>query len=119
MRIAKACDSGVKRLLEGTITDPANPNYGGFFNKAEGMVIPGSSIGCMVSYVSSFYNEDSEYYKSPALMDSMNLALDFTKKIQREDGTFDLLISNFHSAPDTGFIMHGMGRLPMQKISNK
>lgn len=108
--IIKACDKGVNNLLKSTITDAGHPHYGGVFNKAEGMVIPGSSIGCMVSYVSSYYNEDSEHYKSTSLMDSMNLALDFTKKIQREDGTFDLLISNFYSAPDTGFIMHGMGR---------
>lgn len=107
--VVKACDKGVARLLGNTIKDPGHPHFGGIFNKEEGMVIPGSSIGCMVSYVSSYFNEDSGYYKSQSLMNSMNLALDYTKKIQRENGTFDLLISNFYSAPDTGFIMHGMG----------
>ncbi len=109
--IIRACDIAVSRLLEATITEAGHPHYGGILNRTEGMVVPGSSIGCMLSYTPAYYNKLSKYYKNPVVMEAMNRALDYSKEVQREDGTFDLLISNFYSAPDTGFIMHNIGRV--------
>ncbi len=109
--IVKACDRGVARLLACTITEPGHPHYGGIVNKADGLVPPGAGIGCMLTYVPAYYTDTSKYYKSANLLKTMNTALEYTEAIQREDGTFDLLISNFYSAPDTGFIMHTMGRV--------
>jgi hypothetical protein len=50
------------------------------------------------------------YYKNPDILKAMDMAVGYSEKIQRPDGTFDLLISNFYSAPDTGFIMHNLAR---------
>ena len=111
IEVVKACDTGVTRLLRNTVKDTGHPHYGGVMNVAEGYVTPGASIGCMLSYAPAYFTAESAYYKSEILMETMFTALNYTENIQREDGTFDLLISNFHSAPDTGFIMHGMGRV--------
>lgn len=115
--VIEACDRAVSNHLARTIMDKDNPNYGGIYSPAEGYVTPGASIGCMLSYTPAYYNENSRHYKSPVLMEAMNRALGFTEKVQRGDGTFDLLVSNFYSAPDTGFIMHNIGRV--YKIMNK
>ena len=109
--IIKACDLAVSRLLQATVTEPGHPHYGAVMNHAHGMTTPGASIGCMLSYTPAYYNESSSYFKSPEVLNAMNMAMDYSAKVQREDGTFDLLISNFYSAPDTGFIMHNIGRV--------
>jgi len=107
--IVKACDRNVGNYMKMTVTDSNDANFGGV-QGADGMVTPGASIGCVLGYASSYYNADSEYYRDADVLLFMNNALNYTKSIQREDGTFDLLISNFYSAPDTGFIMHNMVR---------
>lgn len=111
MEIIKACDKAVGRLMTVTITDKNHPHYGGVLNKKEGYVTPGASIGCMLTYTPAYYNEHSEFYKDDELLMYMNRAIEYTLDIQREDGTIDLLISNFYSAPDTGFMMHNIGRV--------
>ena len=110
LEIVKACDRGVGRYMEMTVTDINDPSYGGIRGSVDGMVTPGASIGCVLGYVSSYYSADSDYYKNLEVLEYIKNALEYTDKIQREDGTFDLLISNFYSAPDTGFIMHNMAR---------
>ena len=41
----------------------------------------------------------------PALIEPMMLAAKYLLKIQHEDGTIDLLSTNFHSTPDTAFVV--------------
>lgn len=111
LEIVKACDKAVDRLMSATITDTNHPQYGGVFNRVEGYVTPGASIGCMLTYTPAYYNEYSAYFMDTELLSFMNRAIEYTLNIQREDGTIDLLISNFYSAPDTGFMMHNIGRV--------
>lgn len=105
--IVKACDRSVHNYMKMTVTETDDPDFGGIRGD-DGMVTPGASIGCVLGYASSYYCADSEYFKDPEVLEYMETALEYSKKIQREDGTFDLLISNFYSAPDTGFIMHNI-----------
>lgn len=109
--VIKACDRAVGNHLAMTITNKADVHYGGVRSAAEGYVTPGASIGCMLTYTPAYYNGESAYYKSPELFSAMERSLGYTENIQRENGTFDLLVSNFYSAPDTGFIMHTLGRI--------
>ncbi|HPQ47320.1 MAG TPA: hypothetical protein PLP30_08130, partial [Clostridia bacterium] len=108
--IVKACDRSVHNYMKMTVTDRNDPSFGGIRGNEDGMVTPGASIGCLLGYASSYYNPDSTYYKDKEVLEYMKAALEYSGKVQREDGTFDLLISNFYSAPDTGFIMHNIAR---------
>lgn len=114
--VVKACDNAVERYLEMTVQDKDSMDFGGV-KGVDTLVAPGTGIGCLLSYASVYYNKDSRFYKNTCILEAMENALTFTENIQRENGTFDLLISNFFSAPDTGFIMHNMGR--SYKILNK
>lgn len=53
--------------------------------------------------VSVYVNRESRYYMNEKLYDSISLALDFVRRYQREDGSFDYPSCNYKSAPDTSF----------------
>lgn len=95
MEVITACDKVVPRYMKMTVTDRDDPHYGGIYSSAEGYVTPGASLGCMLVYTPAYYNERSMYYKDKELLVFMSRALDYTAGIQRENGTIDLLISNF------------------------
>ncbi|MBN2557571.1 MAG: hypothetical protein JXB33_02310 [Clostridia bacterium] len=110
IEIVRACDEAADRYMAMTGTDLLGFGYGAIITGEDGFAVPGASIGCVLTYASAYCNPDSRHYKKEGLLAAMDAALDYTARIQRPDGTFDLLISNFLSAPDTGFIMHGMAR---------
>ena len=55
--------------------------------------------------ICSFYHTDSKYYLDDKLAESIEIASKYLLKIQHSDGTIDLLSTNFHSTPDTGFVV--------------
>jgi len=48
---------------------------------------------------------ESQYYKSAKLIKSLEQAAQYLIKTQNSDGTIDLYSTNFHSTPDTGFVI--------------
>ncbi|GAB4028146.1 hypothetical protein [Spirosoma koreense] len=48
---------------------------------------------------------ESSFYRSQALLQQIHAALGYLLKAQHADGTLDLPATNFHSTPDTGFIV--------------
>lgn len=48
---------------------------------------------------------ESSFYQSADLLPQLDSALDYLSKAQHVDGTLDLPATNFHSTPDTGFIV--------------
>ena len=48
---------------------------------------------------------ESSFYQSSSLLREIDSALGYLLKAQHTDGTLDLLSTNFHSTPDTGFIV--------------
>ncbi|MBN2852037.1 MAG: hypothetical protein JXQ23_04805 [Clostridia bacterium] len=101
--IVTACDNGTERVLN-TIRDNMIISYDDL------MFHPGAQLGSVLTLAPSYYCSDSRFYKNEEVLDVMLRLTETMKKMQHDDGTFDLLISNFHSAPDTGFIMHNTVR---------
>ena len=56
-------------------------------------------LGC------AFVAPESRYHESEDLLHPMELAAGYLLKAQHQDGTIDLLSTNFHSTPDTGFVL--------------
>ncbi|GAB3269825.1 hypothetical protein GCM10027347_40090 [Larkinella harenae] len=48
---------------------------------------------------------ESSFYRSKELLGETGQAIQYLLKIQHSDGTIDLPATNFHSTPDTGFIV--------------
>ena len=103
--IVKTSEYNTERILK-TINDE-----GVVVSNIDGLANAGAQLGSLITLAPSYYCEQSKFYKNSEVLNTMHILTDTMKKLQREDGTFDLLVSNFYSAPDTGFIMHSAVRI--------
>lgn len=61
------------------------------------------TVYALATAISVYLNGESIFYHDKKLYDAISLALDFVKRTQREDGSFDYPSCNFKSAADTSF----------------
>lgn len=61
------------------------------------------TIYALAQAVAVYEQKDSKFYRSEKLYDAIGNGLDFIKRYQREDGSFDYPSCNFQSAADTSF----------------
>ncbi len=97
-------DEQIPKLTE---LQDRNPNSKYFGGVCDGWKIytPGSTGGLIKILGISFSQPDSKYHLDEKLIEPMVLAAKYLLKIQHADGTIDLLSTNFHSTPDTGFVV--------------
>jgi hypothetical protein len=98
-------DESVDRLLASQITDSSSRGYGAFPTDT-GLYTAGSAAGLVESCMAAYLHPQSRFHGNNLLPARIKLAADFLDRIQRPDGTIDLLETNFDSTPDTGFVMH-------------
>lgn len=98
-------DQDVARLLARQITDPASRGYG-CQPDDQGLYAAGAAAGLLQAYCAAFLCPQSAHYHDAALVERMKLAARFLDHAQNERGFIDLLVTNFSSPPDTGFVVH-------------
>jgi hypothetical protein len=98
-------DEGIPRLLSSQSTREGVEYHGAVFD-ADSVVSPIGTAHLIQSLMCSYVSRDSKYYQSKALLNSMTLAAGALLNLQHEDGTIDLLSTNFHSTPDLGFTIY-------------
>lgn len=101
-------DEAVRALLERQVSDPASPWRGGVPDQY-GLHPAGSASGVAETLTASFVHPESRYRDDRALVERIRLAAGFLERSQSPQGNIDLLISNFNSPPDTGFVVHNVG----------
>lgn len=90
-------------LLEiNQVSDAQSEQYGGFVEEKH-WAQPKSTIYKLTTLLSLYNTPQSRYYHKPEAMRRIQAALDYVIRFQHEDGTFDYIDCNFHSAPDTAF----------------
>ena len=100
----KENDKRVSRLLAKQEKRIDHPFYGGMPNDY-GIFTP-MGTAALIRYASvSFQSASSEYHQSKEMVQAMEIASECLLKLQHEDGTIDLYSTNFHSTPDTGFVV--------------
>jgi hypothetical protein len=104
LTLIKTNDKQVENLRKYRISDPQNPAYGGYIDGAE-IPNPHSTVAYIRAAGCALASPESQYYKSETIAKELGEALKYLLKIQHSDGTIDLLSTNFHSTPDTGFIV--------------
>ena len=62
----------------------------------------------VVALVSASHAPGSAYLQSAALVEPLERAAAYLLKAQHEDGTIDLVSTNFHSPPDTAFVLESI-----------
>jgi hypothetical protein len=105
--ILKRHDESVARLLDRQVIDPASRWRGGYLDE-DGLCNPHSAGGILDAFTAAFLHPGSRYHRSPLLMERMRLAAAHLLARQNADGNIDLLITNFNSPPDTGFVVHNV-----------
>lgn len=105
--IVRRHDERVRSLLEQQITDPASPWRGASLDRL-GLCFPGSAAAMLEAFTAAFLHPGSRYYRDSVLVERMRLAAAYLERAQNPQGNIDLVITNFNSPPDTGFVVHGV-----------
>jgi hypothetical protein len=104
LRLIKTNDNQLDRQRQLRVSDANNPAYGGYLDGAE---IPNahSTVAFIRTAGCALASPESRHFRSESVTKELEDALKYLLKIQHSDGTIDLLSTNFHSTPDTGFIV--------------
>lgn len=97
-------DAGITSLLTYQVKEVKDPNIGGIKDGYD-ILNPHSTAALIQWGACGVFSPNSKYYQSGVLLDQILLAIKYLLKTQHKDGTIDLLSTNFHSTPDTGFIV--------------
>ncbi|MDN5210806.1 hypothetical protein QQ020_02065 [Fulvivirgaceae bacterium BMA12] len=100
---------GNDRRLESYLNDQnwqtGNKRYGGVKN-SYGIYNAHSTAGFIRTFGCSLATPESTYYRSEAMLERMVSAAQYLLKSQHADGSIDLITTNFHSTPDTAFLVN-------------
>ncbi|MCB0839398.1 MAG: hypothetical protein KDD99_22155 [Bacteroidetes bacterium] len=102
--LIKENDLIIPELLKTQNTIPYARGLGGITNQYD-IETPGGTAGFIQRLTAAFVSPSSTYFQSEDLLDRMQKAVDYLNKVQYSDGTIDLYSTNFHSPPDTGFVV--------------
>ena len=84
--------------------------YGGVRTLENGLPSPNHNSGAptaMAIWAAALCNPASEYYHSRELANRLTLAARYMLETQHSDGTISPGWTNFHSPPDTAFVVVG------------
>ena len=107
IKLSKINDKEVDEIIDLQINNPGDPWHGGMMNRYE---IPNahSTRSFIVSLGTAYASPHSKYYLSEKLEKPLEKAIQCLLNVQHDDGTIDLYSVNYHSTPDTAFIVNDL-----------
>lgn len=102
-KFAPANDLSVEQLGNFQVRQPG-PDFGGVSDHQK-IFNPHSTAAFVRVCANALYLPDSKHHQSVELVQWMDHAMAYLLKLQYDDGTIDLLSTNFHSTPDTAFLV--------------
>jgi hypothetical protein len=102
--MVEANDLLIQNSLEQQADRPGHRFDGGIAD-AYGMATAGGTAMFLQRVASAYVAPNSVFYGEGAPLIPMKRAIEFLLRTQHADGTIDLLATNFHSPPDTGFVV--------------
>ena len=102
-------NASTQDCLEAQCTDESSPLYGTFVDFAHGLDHGSTAIALAKRLVTGFCVPQSAYHGDPLLLDRAAAAVRHALSRVNEDGTLDLLTTNFHDASETAFTMQHAG----------
>ena len=99
-------DHQVEGVLTRQVLDAESPYCGGFMDGDR--LVGSQSISAVASPGYAYLLPESRYHRSEELLQRILLAAEFTRRHRNPSGCFDLLITNFDSAPDAGFVVQAI-----------
>lgn len=107
-------DRAVEEGLSRQVLDPQSRYYGGTIDPFTGVAWVNHTTGTpteMCYWGAALMNPDSKYYHDEQLLGRLELAAGFVLRGQHTDGTISPGWTNFHSPPDTAFVIVGYAQL--------
>jgi len=95
----------LEAALQTQIVDEKDPQVGGFISPAYGFALAALNALELKNLGALYCHRRSAHYHRAALARRIDLALGWLEREQHADGTIDLPTTNFHSPPDTGFVV--------------
>lgn len=102
--LVKQADKAIESLQNLQVKDSKSPDLGGVRDGFD-LLNPHSTSALIQWGASGLFSPSSKFHQSKELLADMDLAASYLIKTQHQDGTIDLLSTNFHSTPDTGFLV--------------
>ncbi len=109
-RVFEVNDSWVREAMDRQIMEPEHRWYGGVRTIESGLPSPNHNSGtptAMAIWAAALCNPASEYYRNHELARRFALAARYMLAAQHSDGTISPGWTNFHSPPDTAFVVVG------------
>lgn len=107
MEWIKIHDKSLSNFNFNKITDSTNKYFGGYVDEDE-IPSPHSTAGFIAKASMLFACAESKYHGSREVLADIEAASKALLKFQHRDGTIDLLSTNFHSTPDTAFVLENI-----------
>ena len=99
-------DQQVEGVLTRQVLDAESPYCGGFMDGDR--LVGSQSISAVAPLGYAYLLPESRHYRSELLLQQILLAAEFARRHRNPSGCFDLLTTNFDSAPDTGFVVQAI-----------
>lgn len=103
----KIHDQQLPRFKSFKVIDAKNKYFGGYMDDVE-IPNPHSTSSFVMKACMLMSCSESVYYQSTDVLHQVEEAATAMLKFQHSDGTIDLLATNFHSTPDTAFILENI-----------
>lgn len=107
-------DRAVEESLPRQVVDQESRYYGGTIDPGTGIAWVNHTTGTptdMCYWGAALVNPDSVYYRNEQLLARLLLATEFVLRAQHEDGSISPGWTNYHSPPDTAFVVVGYAQL--------
>jgi hypothetical protein len=116
--LIKLNDKNIPNALNRQWTDKSNTYYGAAYD-GDSVVSPMQTSNLIQILMCSYVSPESKYYQSKEILQRMTLAASGLLNLQHEDGTIDLISTNFHSTPDLGFTVYPLALAYSIMLKNK
>ena len=101
----KLLNLGMDRTIASQCENEDSPLYGAGISPLRTYYGGESGAGLAREFLLGYYAPGSKHYRDEMLLERCGRALDFASRMQKSDGTFDLLETNFHDGAQTSFIV--------------
>ena len=115
-------DQNIENARKRRVDDPESPLYGAMLDGTD-IATPHAVTGFIKSAICSLVSPESKWFNNTKLTKDLTVSAEFLLTLQHDDGTIDLVTTNFHSTPDTGFLVKylspAVGLLQKSEIEGK
>lgn len=99
----------IERLMAQQVLDRDSRYYGVTEDVTNGYTEPTAGAGIASSLITAYYTPGIKWYRDDEVLERAKAALEQSLREQHEDGTLDLMTTNFHDSTVCGFTMQGVG----------